>query len=48
MSKPLEIVASIIELERLASPHISVSGEQLCDLRLDGGFGIWIPAPEIS
>jgi hypothetical protein len=47
LSKLLEKVAGLIELERLAALHISVSGE-LYDLRLDGGFGIWIPAPEIS
>jgi hypothetical protein len=48
MSKLLGIVADPIELERLAAQRISVTGEQLCNLRLDGCFGIWIPAPEIS
>jgi hypothetical protein len=38
----------LIELERLAAPHISESGELLYNLRLDGEFDIWMLVPEIS
>jgi hypothetical protein len=41
------MVSDPIELERLAAPHVSASGELLHNLLLDGEFGFVLRAPEI-